>query len=97
MMKQTDVNNIGWGGIIGDQLKTKTDWIFNGNGINESGFNTFVGNLGGITFNFTGGIISWWSAAPNGSSNAFDNIITHGNDVVNSNNRLGFSVRCIKD
>ena len=96
---------LGGESVAGDQMKTTYGWSFGGNGTNSSGFSGLPGGyLGsGNGYFFDAGINGrWWSSSPYGSSawnrvlgfpNSYDESVTR----FSSNQRLGFSVRCVKD
>ena len=72
-------------------------------GREDSGFSALPGGLrnnNNGNFNNEGSFGYWWSASPNGTSNAWNRKLNSDNDNVNRNNnnqRNGFSVRCLRD
>jgi len=70
---------------------------------NESGFTAFPGGYrygyDGY-YDYVGSYGYFWSSSENNSSNAWIRILNYNNSEVNrssSNERNGFSVRCVRD
>ena len=102
-MTQIEADDTGYRGTNqGEQLKSETGWSSNGNGTNESGFNAFAGGYRYTfgSFGNVGSLGNWWSATPNGSSNAWYRRLYYGNARVKRTNydrAYGFSVRCLRN
>ncbi len=93
-------------GVLGEtagiQLKTTSGWPSGGNGTNSSGFSALPGgyrNSGSGNFLNVGYAGNWWSSSSDGS-NAWRRLL-FGNDGTvyrySSNQRSGYSVRCVQD
>ena len=82
-------------------MKTDYGWYNGGNGTNSSGFS---GLPGGYRYSngyfFIAGFDGyWWSSSPYGSDAWFRCLSSNGENVYrnSSNQRNGFSVRCVRD
>ena len=86
--------------VAGGQMKATYGWGGGGNGTNSSGFSGLPGGYRSISGDFYSAGFSgyWWSSSPNGSSAwnrgllAFDAVSRY-----DSNQRVGLSVRCVRD
>jgi len=86
----------------GTKLKSSEGWEQNGNGTNSSGFTGLPGGYRYYdgTFYNIGSNGSWWSTTKTRPKIAwYRNLLSSSGDINrrNSNQRYGFSVRCIKD
>jgi len=87
----------------GHKMKSTSGWSNNGNGSNASGFTGFPGGDRGNNGTFYGGgrYGYFWSSSENDSDSAWYRYLTNAlrglfrND--DSNEKLGFSVRCVRD
>lgn len=72
-MTQSDANESGWRGDIGNKLKSTSGWKNNGNGTNSSGFNAVASGYRYTygSFDYAGSGGYWWSSSPRGSSSAW--------------------------
>ncbi len=100
-MTQTDADDTGWRGTIGNQLKSETGWKTN-SGTNESGFNALPGGYRNFvcTFYLAGYDGYWWSATQHSGSTAwYRNLVYYDAEVyrLSFNKSRGFSVRCLRD
>ena len=101
-MSESDANSTGWRGTDqGTQMKTTYGWYGGGNGTNSSGFSGLPGGFRNTygTFSNAGNDGYWWSSSPSGSS-AWVRHLFNGIPSVyrgSSDQRFGFSVRCLKD
>ena len=92
---------LGGESVAGGQLKTDYGWYNGGNGTNTSGFSGLPGGYRNPIgdFNSAGLLGYWWSSSPSGANawyrdlNSFDEIVFR----TTSNQRFGFSVRCVLD
>lgn len=87
------------GGDASNKIKHRKKW----DGSNSSGFSALPGGLRNFSYGYVynGGVDGyWWSASPNGTSDAWFRSLYSGNGIVfrhYANSRYGFSVRCVKD
>lgn len=93
----------GWGGadIAGDYLKSKTGWLYGGNGYNTSGFNgtsagyrSYTGYYGNVGNGY------FWTSTESYSTNAYARVLSYiysSAGYANANKGYGYSVRCLKD
>ena len=91
----------------GDEMKSNTGKIDDGNGTNTSGFAGLPGGYRyGCGYNSDGSFSSfgvsynWWSSSEDDTNNAWCiNLYYDRSEVINSifNKQYGFSVRCLKD
>ena len=94
-------DHLGGASVAGGQMKTTYGWYDDGNGTNSSGFS---GLPGGVRYDYgyfssAGSYGYWWSSSPSGSNAWSRYLLNYGEDVGRSNGdqRLGFSVRCVRD
>jgi uncharacterized protein (TIGR02145 family) len=87
----------------GAQMKSSSSDTPSWNGTNVSGFSALPGGSrwGGYHgyFDDVGSFGYWWSASPNGTSDAWYRSLFSANDYVwrfNASTRMGFSVRCVR-
>ena len=91
------------GPLVGVPLRGTVTASQRYSGREVSGFSALPGGLrnnNNGNFNNEGNNGYWWSASPNGTSNAWNRNLNSDNDNVNRNNnntRNGFSVRCVRD
>lgn len=94
---------LGGDDFSGKKMKSKTDWLNNGNGTNESGFNGFprgIREFENGSFCYFGVSGFWWSRTAKNSANANYRQLGYFHDKLINNNREksdGMSVRCLKD
>ena len=88
--------------VAGSKLKSKTDWVNNGNGNDTTGFTALPGGYcseNGFFYSI-GELGSWWSATQENTTNAFSREMNNENSEVkryNASKAEGLSVRCVKD
>jgi uncharacterized protein (TIGR02145 family) len=88
--------------ISGNKMKNQTEWYYNGNGNNISGFSGLPGgyrNNDG-TFGSIGTYGHWWSSSEDATDDAWRRYLDYYSGGVGrstSFKEVGFSVRCIKD
>jgi len=95
---------LGGGLTAGYVMKTTTAWTSSGNGTNASGFSALPAGFRRETGAFDG-LLShsyWWTstAVPLNSANAYHRRISYNAQNLfrdNSDKRLGYSVRCLRD
>ena len=92
---------LGGEGVAGGQMKATYGWFGEGNGTNSSGFSGLPGGyrLNNGSFTNVGVYGYWWSSSPNGSS-AWIRALRANYEFVaraSTNQRDGFSVRCVRD
>ena len=103
-MTSSEANDTGWRGTDqGAQMKSSPSDSPSWNGTNTSGFSALPGGLrddySGY-FNYGGDDGYLWSASPDGTSFAWYRYLTSASDFVGRSSdgqRLGFSVRCLRD
>ena len=82
-------------------MKTTYGWYQGGNGTNSSGFSGLSGGFRNYTgyFFYAGYIGYWWSSSPSGSNAWYRDLSLDYGYVYrgSTNQRLGFSVRCVRD
>jgi len=88
--------------VAGTKMKSKSGWLDNGNGTNESGFSGLPGGGrdGSGTFGDFGGFGYWWSSTESSTSNAWIRFLNYVDGNVFRYSSLkgkGFSVRCLRD
>ena len=93
---------LGGESVAGIKMKSNSGWQNNGNGTNTSGFSGLSGGFRDYygNFNSFGGNGYWWSSTEYDFNFAWYRFMGHNNGNVTrsySNNRFGFSVRCVKD
>ncbi len=101
-MSQTDVDQEGIRGTVGQHIKATSSWNENGNGTNEFGFNGLASGFRYVSgeFSLLGYNGHWWSSTENGTNNAWDRSLHYTYDGIErdyDNKMGGFSVRCLKD
>jgi uncharacterized protein (TIGR02145 family) len=88
----------------GKKLKSITDWSFDQNGTNESGFNGYPGgcrefdNTSEFKSMFKAGV--WWTSTMDNQNYAWGHFLQYKDDNLDRdrfNIKSGFSVRCIKN
>jgi uncharacterized protein (TIGR02145 family) len=94
-------DHLGGANVAGGHMKTTYGWDNGGNGTNSSGFSGLPGGSRGSNGNFyLAGVDGyWWSSSPSGSD-AWFRLLNNFSESVNrdaSNQRYGFSVRCVRD
>ncbi|MFM7156519.1 MAG: fibrobacter succinogenes major paralogous domain-containing protein [Bacteroidota bacterium] len=88
--------------VAGSKLKSKTDWLNNGNGTDTTGFTALPGGYcseNGFFYSL-GELGSWWSATQNNTTEAWSREMNNENAEVqrfNAPKAEGLSVRCVKD
>jgi uncharacterized protein (TIGR02145 family) len=88
--------------VAGSKLKSKTDWVNNGNGNDTTGFTALPGGYcseNGFFYSL-GELGSWWSATQNNTTEAWSREMNNENSEVqrfNAPKAEGLSVRCVKD
>jgi uncharacterized protein (TIGR02145 family) len=97
-------DHLGGEALACGHMKATYGWKNGANGTNSSGF---AGLPGGFRYFNDGGFLNagdsgyWWSSSPNGSDAWYRhlNFISDAEDVLRDggNQRLGFSVRCVRD
>ncbi len=93
---------LGGTSVAGTKMKNSSGWLNNGNGTNSSGFAGLPGgcrNYNGYFYTI-GADGDWWSSSENNASDAWYRGLYHNNGGVgryDSNERYGFSVRCLRD
>lgn len=103
-MSPSDADRNGYraGGSIGKALKSASGWNDNGNGDNSSGFAAVPGGgrYGNGSFANLGTDALFWSFSEEEASLAWYRNLFNGNDGVfrvYEYQKIGFSVRCVKD
>ena len=94
-------DHLGGESVAGGQMKSTYGWANDGNGTNSSGFSGLPGGYRDFDgyFNSAGVYGAWWSSSPSGFD-AWYRILGNSNEDVGrfpSNQRLGISVRCVRD
>jgi len=101
-----NLNSFGEIGVgIGTKLKSTTDWLENGNGNNESGFNAFPAGYYDTyrKFETFGKNAFFWTSTPGWQRTLYASIskISHSraiaSNIVNNALENGYSVRYVKD
>ena len=96
-------NTLGGNYTAGNKLKSKTGWLEEGNGTNQSGFSAVPG---GARYDFgsfdnIGYSAFWWTATQQEVTIGLNGIVWYGDNYVNTDNTngpgAGLSVRCLKD
>jgi uncharacterized protein (TIGR02145 family) len=96
-------NTLGGNYTAGNKLKSKTGWLEEGNGTNQSGFFAVPG---GARYDFgsfdnIGYSAVWWTATQQEVTIGLNGIVWYGDNHVNTDNTngpgAGLSVRCLKD
>jgi uncharacterized protein (TIGR02145 family) len=102
-MTQAQADAIGWRGTNqGTQMKNKSGWYDNGNGINTSGFSALPGGnryTNGYFFD-VGYYGTWWSSTEYSTASAWARSLYYSYSYVGRDYYLkeyGFSVRCVRD
>ena len=95
-LSSVDAEQTGWRGVHGASMKSDA-W----DGTNESGFSGLPGGLrnGSGDFYYAGNYGCWWSSSPF-YGYAWSRVLNSGDGYVgrnDSNQRYGFSVRCVRD
>ena len=96
------VNTVGGEDSAGILLKSKTDWLGNGNGSDNYGFSALPGGCyyGWSSFNRVGYNGLWWTATEYSSTNAYNRLMNDNDADVASNylsKTFGYSLRCVED
>jgi uncharacterized protein (TIGR02145 family) len=96
------INYLGGADSAGTKMKSASGWMDEGNGTNSSGFTGIQGGYryNNGAFNGMGKYGSWWSSTAFDSSGAWYRFLTSVNGKVTRNfsdQRDGFSVRCLRD
>ena len=109
-MSENDIDEIGWRGNIGPELKSEYTWNNEGNGTNSSGFNgkahgSASFNNSGVMYSWAGEYPVWWTSTP--APVEFDpnpQAWFRGLDDINNGvNRDGYdyvylrAIRCLKN
>jgi len=91
------------GGDEGIKLKSTSGWNSDGNGTDVFGFTALPGGYRGFTdihFNYIGDYGFWWSSTESSTIGAWSRYISNDHSEVyriGSDNKNGFSVRCIRN
>ena len=102
-MNEYEANATGWRGTDqGTQMKSSASDTPSWNGTNNSGFSGLPGGFRGSAGHFhdENDFGCWWSASPSGTTSAwFRELYSFTATVYRNhpNQRIGFSVRCIRD
>jgi len=96
------VSYLGGKNVSGIKMKSKSGWMDNGNGNNDSGFSGLPGGQCDIygTFYYIGNDGYWWSSTEHGTSTAWYRPLGYYGGNVFRNyyyKPYGFSVRCLRD
>ncbi len=97
------ITTLGGKNVAGQKMKAKSGWKDNGNGSNESGFNSVPGGnrMYDGAFKKIGIYSGWWSATGYGNRLAGLFRLTSENGKIferdDSQRERGFAVRCVKD
>ena len=88
--------------VAGEKMKSSSEWYYNGNGNNSSGFSGLPGgcrNYSGY-FSDVGSNGNWWSASDAPGSNVWKRKLASSYSPLyrySYDKNFGFSVRCVKD
>ena len=99
---ETLFDAVGGQATAGTMLKSTSGWYNDGNGTDGYGFSALPASYryGGGGFSYEGYNATFWSATEDGSNGAYYMYLyfnDDGGNLDNDNEKLGFSVRCIKD
>ena len=99
---ETLFDAVGGQATAGSMLKSTSGWYNDGNGTDGYGFSALPASYryGGGGFSYEGYNATFWSATEDGSNGAYYMYLyfnDDGGNLDNDNEKLGFSVRCIKD
>jgi len=102
-MTQAQADTTGWRGTYeGNQMKSTSGWLYNGNGTNTSGFSALpVGyRVSNGNFHYFGHRGYWWSSSETISIRAWSRYLYYYySNVYRADNpkECGLSVRCVRD
>lgn len=96
------IDYLGGKDVADTKMKSKNGWDRDGNGSNQSGFTALPGGerISGKTFTGKGSSGNWWSSTEHSSEIAwYWSILGHTREVYRNKQleKLGYSIRCLKD
>ncbi len=98
-----DILNDYLGGDVGHKLKSVSGWNSNGSGSDAYGFTAIPGgyrSFNDMNFNYMGSYGFWWSSTESSAIGAWSRYISNDHREmyrIGSDNKNGFSVRCLKN